>query len=100
MNKQQEQPKQPENDQSKGFEGQAGYDNQFADGVYHNPEVVDSGGTIDDRAGSYEKGYGVPDRQSDLEAQMPEHHPRSPSQTNYTTAPSSDNDATEAVKEE
>jgi hypothetical protein len=41
--------------QTGGLEGQAGYNNTFADGRYGNEEIADSGGESE-RAGSYEEG--------------------------------------------
>jgi hypothetical protein len=51
-----------------GFAGQAGYNNDFAEGSYRDQDTAE-GGQVEDRAGSYEDGYRTPDRDTALDAQ-------------------------------
>lgn len=53
-----------------GFAGQAGYNNEFAEGGYRDQNTAE-GGNVEDRAGSYEDGYRSPDRDTALDAQPP-----------------------------
>lgn len=78
-----------------GHTGQAGYDNQFEQGVYKNSDTA-AAGDVSDRAGSYEDGYATPDRSSALPAGQ---SGVDTSHTNYTD-PGADNQPARAVKEE
>ncbi len=58
-------------EQTGGLKGQTGYNSQFEQGKYDNDHVADSGGTVDDRAGSYEDGYAAPERSDAINAAPP-----------------------------
>lgn len=53
-----------------GFAGQTGYNTNFSEGQYVDNSAADDT-AVDDRAGSYEKGYGTPDRETALTPQSP-----------------------------
>lgn len=84
--------------QTGGYEGQKGYGSQWQQGRYTDETVADSGGDVDDRAGSYESGYAAPDRDEALDA-VPPTDPIGPDSTN-NYASGNDLQAADAVAEE
>lgn len=94
----------PNNDdleqRTRGHAGQQGYDSGWHEGRYTDETIAESGGSVDDRAGSYESGFAVPNRDDALEPQPKNLADIGPDSSNNYTDADSNMEAPDAVSEE
>lgn len=82
-----------------GFAGQAGYTNEFVDGRYVDQNTADAGDE-EDRAGSYEDGYGAPKRDDAIHGQPPRDPVgKNEPSNNYTEGRERDAEGNEVVED-